>query len=101
MHTARRRSILRWTLLFACAFVFLGHVCAFRAAEAHHHAGDGIRAASCDAVAPEPAQLAPGVSLSTSSVALPAPVGDLILPDQQRPAPHRPPRFLLHAALLI
>jgi hypothetical protein len=101
MQRARLQSVLRWALLFACVVAFVGHVCALRPAEAHHHGDAGIRAASCEAVAPAPEQPVLEVAVATSVVALPAPATDSILPIRELPALHRPPRFLLYASLLI
>ena len=102
MHSARRRPVLRWTLLFACALVFLGHVCAIPLADAHDDGDEAIHAASCDAVKPQPAQLVPVV------VAAAVPVepwlesiGGSAPSNREQPVLHRPPRFLLYASLLI
>ena len=97
----------RWALLAACVLVFAGHVCVLPLGEADEvtQAGepdghDGLHAASCEAVG------APSATAQVQIIAAaPVPATGRLegprLPDRPAPPLHRPPRFLLHAALLI
>ena len=113
MHrVARRPSLLRFALFLTCVLAFAGHVCALPAVAGARdvapfagatddHQGDAIHAASCEAVTAQPAQ-APALVVATAPVAATSvPAEHTIAPARPAPAIHRPPRFLLHAALLI
>ena len=109
MHRVARRSPLGFALFFACVLAFAGHVCALpdaydthdRAAAAGAGDHNGIDAASCEAVAAQPTQ-APALAVVIAPVvAVSVPAVHATLPARPAPAIHRPPRFLLHASLLI
>ena len=99
-------------MFLVSVLVFAGHVCALPDAAGAHdvapfagatddHQGDAIHAASCEAVTAQPAQ-APALVVATAPVvATLVPAERTIVPARPAPAIHRPPRFLLHAALLI
>ena len=101
MHFTRRQTGLRWTLLFACALVFLGHVCAMPVADAHDDGDEAIHAASCDAVKPQSAELVPVVVAAVPIEPWLPSIGDPAPSNREHPVLHRPPRFLLYASLLI
>ena len=99
----------RWALLVACVLVFAGHVCVLPLGEAHEvtQAGerdgsdhDGLHAASCEAVN-APSATAQAQIIAAAPVAAAVRLEGSRLPDRPAPSLHRPPRFLLHAALLI
>ncbi|MGH7354070.1 MAG: hypothetical protein ACRELS_05750 [Candidatus Rokuibacteriota bacterium] len=101
MHSARRQTGLRWTLLLACVLVFVGHVCAIPAADAHDDGDEAIHAASCDAVKLQSTPLVPVVVAAVRVEPWLPSIGDLPPSNREHPVLHRPPRFLLYASLLI
>ncbi len=111
-----------WVLVAAAWLSIAAHGCILdgswlaEAGTAHHHSEgtahhpdadggepDSVEAADCDTVAVKPpvtAPIAPAfVGALHARAVLSLDQGPAVPPD--RPAPERPPRFLLHAALLI
>ena len=99
-------------LFLVSVLSFAGHVCTLPAAAGAHdvapfagatddHQGDAIHAASCEAVTAQPVPVPVLVVASEPIVAAPAPASHSRSALRPAPAIHRPPRFLLHAALLI
>ena len=95
-----------------CVLAFAGHVCALPVAAGAHdvvpfagstgdHEGDAIHAASCEAVTAQPVPVPVLVVASEPIVTAPAPAPHSRSAVRPAPALDRPPRFLLHAALLI
>jgi hypothetical protein len=109
MHGVGRRPLLvRFALLLACVLAFASHVCVLPAAHHAHAAAaagdghDGINAASCEMVAAQPTPTLTLVAATTDQVvSAQAQLTRSALSARPTPALHRPPRFLLHAALLI
>lgn len=97
-----------WTLLLVALVALAGHLCVLPAA-GHAHpeegtaAGREVHAGSCEAIRADRAL--PVVAGPLASVSLPeSPEPGIAFPAGPRPVPTRhagPPRFLLHAALLI
>ena len=112
MHRVACRSPLGFALFLACVLAFASHVCALPAAAGAHdvapfadatddHQGDAIHVASCEVVTAQPAHAPALVVASEPIVAAPVPATHSVRVVRPAPAIHRPPRFLLHAALLI
>ena len=101
MQPERRRTVLRSALLFACVLVFVGHVCAVPAADAHDDGDEGIHAASCDAVKPQSTPLVTVIVAAVPVEPWLQPIGDTAPSNREHLVLHRPPRFLLYASLLI
>jgi hypothetical protein len=101
---------LRAALLAVGALAFAGHVCVLpdttetrTMAPAGEHDGhaDGLHAGACDALGAQPAP-APTVFAAPASVRVTAVrLAETRVADIPAPPAYRPPRFLLHAALLI
>ena len=112
----RHRSstpVARWALLVAALLALAGHVCALpvighahpepAAAGGEVSAHEALHAGSCEGIRADRAL--PSPAGLTASVSLPeSPEPDIGIPADRFPSsvpPAGPPRFLLHAALLI
>jgi hypothetical protein len=107
-------SQIRVLVVLACVLAFAGHVCplpglAHDAVETarvsvsgHDDDATGMEAGSCEALATPSASVPLVVAVvGDAAVSVPARRGEAVAVETERPHYARPPRFLLHAALLI